>query len=87
MLKISDEAQQISKRFFYAIQALKTEGKIRGLKTFTRRYDINYGNMNTLKNNIAKRSLKSEYIAVLARDYGISCEWVLLGKGDMKTCK
>lgn len=83
MLNIPEDGQQISKRFFLALETLKAQGKIRGLKTFTDRHNLNYGNMNTLRSNIDKRTLRVEYLAYIVKDFGISSDWLLLGIGDM----
>lgn len=80
---IGDTELAIADRFFYAISVLTDRNVIRGLQTFTRRHGINYGNMNTLKNNRERCAIKTEYLAFLAQDYGVSCEWLLLGNGDM----
>lgn len=88
MLTIPDKALEISSRFFKAIDVLKDQRKIRGLQTFTRKYGLNYGNMNTLKHNIDKRTLRVEYLAYLSEGFGVSCDWLLLGIGPMfrQTC-
>ena len=83
MLKISDDAIEITIRFFEAIRILKRKRKIRGLKTFTTKYGINYWNMSTLEKEPHKRILKPEFIMYLVRDFNISSEWILLGTGDM----
>ena len=83
MKTIGDTEIQIADRFFHAIDVLRRRRVIRGLQTFTRLHSINYGNMNTLKNNRDRHALKTEYLAFLAQDYGVSCEWLLLGTGDM----
>ena len=80
---IGDMESAIADRFFYALELLAERKVIRGLQTFTRRHGINYGNMNTLKNNRDRCALKTEYLAFLAQDYGVSCEWLLLGNGDI----
>lgn len=82
---IGDTEIAIADRFFYAIEELSKRKVIRGLQTFTRRHNINYGNMNTLKNNRQRFAVKTEYLAFLAQDYGVSCEWLLLGNGEMFT--
>lgn len=56
---------------------------MRGLQTFTNKYGLNRWNINTVKWNPEKSVLKPEWIVYLVRDYGISSEWILLGKGDM----
>ena len=73
----------IADRFFYAIEVLSEKKVIRGLQTFTKKHGLNYANMNTLKNNRDRWRLKTEYLAFIAEDYGVSCEWLLLGNGDM----
>lgn len=82
-MKISQDGIAITKRFFDAIDMLKEQKRIRGLKTFTDAHGINRWNMNTVKWNPEKSVLKPEWVAYLAHDYGVSTEWVLLGKGDM----
>ena len=85
MKTIGDTELAIAERFFFAIEQLTERKVIRGLQTFTRTHGLNYGNMNTLKNNLDKRSVKTELLAFLAQDYGVSCEWLLLGNGEMFT--
>lgn len=82
---IGDAELAIADRFFFALEVLAQRKVIRGLKTFTRMHGINYGNMNTIKNNRGRCALKTEYLAFLAQDYGVSCEWLLLGNGEMFT--
>ena len=83
MRVIGDTEAAIAERFFYAIEELGKRKVIRGLQTFTKRHGINYGNMNTLKNHRNRCALKTEYLAFLAQDYGVSCEWLLLGNGEI----
>lgn len=83
MRTIGDTEAAIADRFFFAIQELTRRRVIRGLQTFTRRYKINYGNMNNLKNHRDRCAVKTEYLAFLAEGYGVSCEWLLLGNGEI----
>lgn len=62
---------------------LVAQNKIRGLQTFTTKYDINRWNLVTVKNNPDTSVLKPEYIAMLIRDLNISAEWIMLGRGGM----
>ena len=82
---VLDTERTIADRFFYALEVLADRKVIKGLQTFTRRHGLNYGNMNTMKNNRDRHSLKSYHLAFLAQDYGVSCEWLLLGNGEMFT--
>lgn len=83
MMKISSEGEQITKRFFKAIDFLIEHKYIRGVKTFSTRYNINYWNFKTLKKEPDKRILKPEYINFLVVDYGISANWIITGNGEM----
>lgn len=80
---IGKTEKDIADRFFFVIEELARRKVIRGLQTFTKRHDINYGNMNTLKNHRDRYAMKTEYLAFLAQDYGVSCEYLLLGKGEI----
>lgn len=82
---IEDTERTIADRFFYALEVLAERKVIRGLQTFTRRHGLNYGNMNTLKNNRSNHFLRTYHLAFLVQDYGVSSEWLLLGNGDMFT--
>lgn len=82
-MNVSQEGIAVTNRFFEAIDMLKAQKKIRGLQTFTRKYNINRWNMNTVKWNPEKSVLKPEWIVYLVRDFGVSADWVLMGKGDV----
>lgn len=82
MLNVSDDAIAITKRFFIALDLLREQKKIRGVKTFTNKYNLNYWNMATLKKEPHKRILKPEYIMYLVRDFSVSPMWLLLGEGE-----
>lgn len=82
MLNVSKDAIVITKRFFVALDLLREQKKIRGVKTFTNKYNLNYWNMATLKKEPHKRILKPEYIMYLVRDFSVSPMWLLLGEGE-----
>ena len=79
----SHDGIQITRRFFKAIEELKARKEIRGLGTFTNRYNINRWNLITVRDNPENSNLKPEYISYLIEGYNISAEWILLGRGTM----
>lgn len=83
IIRVSKEACEVTKRFFTALEYLKQRRIIHGLKTFTDKYNLNYWNITTLKNEPEKRFLKIDYIIYLCRDYGINADWILFGRGEM----
>lgn len=84
------ESQQVIKRFFEALQALKERKIIRGKQTFTNMYGINRWNLNTLEKNPEKDIFQVAWLTYLVKDFDISSQWLLTGRGDMfkrKTAK
>ena len=84
-MNISPDGVTITKRFFLALDVLITQKRIRGLNTFTTKYDINYWNLCTLRKDPNVRVLKPECLTYLVRDFDVSAEWLLTGKGSMLT--
>jgi len=82
-MKISPTGVAITDRFFEAIEVLRSQKKLRGLQTFTRNHSLNYGNVAFIKSHRSTSVLKPELLAYIAEDYGISCEWLVLGNGPM----
>ena len=82
-MNISKEGIDVTNRFFEAIDMLKAQKRIRGLQTFTNLYGINRWNIITVKQNPERSVLKPEWIVYIVRDYGVSADWILLGRGDM----
>lgn len=75
------ESQQIISRFFEALKILKSEGAIRGKKTFTDRYGINRWNFNTLVKEPQRDIFQVSWLGYLVKDYGVSADWLLTGRG------
>lgn len=86
-MKISPEGIAITKRFFKAIDKLKEDKLIRGLKTFTTEFGINYWNINTVKNQPERSVLKPEWIYYIVKEYKVSSEWIITGRGRFYTKK
>lgn len=78
----TNDSQRIVIRFFDALRRLKEEGRIRGKQTFTRRYDINRWNMNSLEKDPSRDIFQPAWLTYLVEDYGVSPYWLLTGKGD-----
>lgn len=85
-------AIEVYKRFFEAIEYIKSAGYIRGLGTFCNKYDFNRGRYTGVRQSLYRTDLP-EYITYkhidvsaivfISRDYGISSDWILFGKGKM----
>lgn len=73
--------EEIVKRFFEAIQKLKSDKIIRGKKTFTDKYGINRWNFNTLEKEPKRAIFQPEWLSFLVSDYGVSAGWLLTGEG------
>ncbi len=76
------ESQEVVRRFFEALYRLKTDHRIRGKQTFTARYGINRWNLNSLEKNMSRDIFQPCWLSFLVRDYGVSADWLLTGRGD-----
>ncbi len=76
------ESQEVVRRFFEALYRLKTDRRIRGKQTFTARYGINRWNLNSLEKNMSRDIFQPCWLSFLVRDYGVSADWLLTGRGD-----
>lgn len=89
----SPDSQIVVKRFFQALEKLKDDYKIRGLQTFTNRYDLNKRNMYAQKNDPSRDIVQLSWFTYLVRDYNVSATWLLTGEGSFyahvepKPCK
>lgn len=71
-------------RFFSAIDRLKADGCIGGLKTITDRYGLNRWNIMSLRDEPAEYygRFRPSWVQFLVRDYHINPYWLLLGSGE-----
>ena len=76
------ESQEVVRRFFEALYRLKVDRRIRGKQTFTARYGINRWNLNSLEKDFSRDIFQPSWLSFLVRDYGVSADWLLTGKGD-----
>lgn len=77
------ESQAVIRRFFEALYALKSRKAIRGKQTFTNQYGINRWNLNSLEKDMSRDIFQVAWLTYLVRDYGVSSQWLLTGRGDM----
>lgn len=83
-------AGAIQKRFFEALNMLISQGKIKGLQTFCKDYELHKPKYSRLRTSIQDPDRESAYKfididapAYLVKDYGISADWLLTGRGGM----
>ena len=77
------ESQAVIRRFFEALYALKDRKEIRGKQTFTNQYGINRWNLNSLEKDMSRDIFQVAWLTYLVRDYGVSSQWLLTGRGEM----
>lgn len=90
---IRPQAKAIQTRFFQAIELLIESGKLSGLQPFCNEYGLHrpkYSNLRSaevnpsLNVNLAGyKCIDIDALAYLAADFGISSDWLLLGRGPM----
>ena len=77
------ECLDITGRFFEALEMIKSQKRIRGMKTFVDLYGENQRNFWVIRKE-GKR-IKQEWLTYLVRDFDVSALWLLTGKGKMFT--
>jgi len=77
----TDETVSLVARFFEALRLLKERRVIRGFKTFCDRYGINRRNFATCESHPGTGMFKLSWLTYLVRDYGVSADWLLVGRG------
>lgn len=88
---IRPKAKEIQERFFQAIDMLIESGKIKSLNSFCAHYGLHrpkYSNIRTFSKDHNKLGTGYKFIdidalAYLVADFGISSDWLLIGKGGM----
>lgn len=88
MIKSSNIYEQtqnayVVQRFYLAIATLKQLGAIKSIKNFAETYNINRGNFITVSKNPTSKMFNVCWLSYIARDYGVSSEWLLTGNGEM----
>ena len=77
------ECLDITRRFFVALDLIKEQKRIRGLKTFATRYGVNYWDFNMWEKT--KQRIRQEWLTYLVRDYDVSATWLLTGEEPVFT--
>lgn len=88
---IRPQAHNIQKRFFQAVDLLIESGKIKSLASFCKEYNLHrpkYSNLRTFSKDDSKMGTGYKFIdidalAYIVEDFGVSSEWLLLGKDGM----
>jgi hypothetical protein len=87
---VSNQVKAIQERFFSALDMIIAQGKIRGLQTFCKEYGLHKPKYSNIRSSIKDPEHGSKYKfidldapAYLVRDFGVSADWLLLGKGGM----
>lgn len=88
MIKSSNIYEQnnnsvIVQRFYLAVSTLLKRGDIKSIKSFTEKYHINRGNFITTSKNPTSKMFNVGWLSYIAKDYGVSSEWLLTGNGEM----
>lgn len=79
----------IIRRFFEAINNLKDEKEITGLKDFCENHGLNVTRYYEIKNLVEGKpsrykTLEIDALYVLALDYGFSLQWLFFGVGERR---
>lgn len=83
----TEDSQKIVKRFFEALYYLKDIKVIRGKQTFTKEFEINRWNLNTLEKDMTRDIFQPAWLSYLVNKYGVSATWLLTGRGDILQAK
>ncbi|GAY29894.1 MULTISPECIES: hypothetical protein [Bacteroidales] len=87
---INPRAFEIQRRFFQALDLAIASEKVNGLKGFCEEHKLNRTKYSRIKNALDKPIEESTYkmididaLAALCSDFGVSAEWLLLGRGKI----
>lgn len=83
----TQDSQVIVLRVYEALDALIERKVLRGVQTFTNKYDINRRNFLRCRANPASDIFQPSWMMFLVRDFNVSPTWLLTGNGDMFSYK
>ena len=81
--EIPPEALQVAARFYKAVDSIVAKGRIRGLATIAREWGASRFALSWSKHHPEQKRIKVEYLYYIARDYGVSLDWLFFGSGKM----
>lgn len=80
----NEETLAIIDRFFEVLDRLKEDGIIRGVQTFTTRYNINRWNLLCMRKEPQLcGGFRVHWLSALVRDYKVNPYFLLLGEGGI----
>lgn len=78
-----EETIEIIERFFEALDKIVSLGHIAGIQTFCNEYEIDKRNLYAQRKDMNRGYFEIFWILPLIKDFNISKEWLLFGKGEM----
>lgn len=91
---INQRAIAIQRRFFQALDFAIESGATSGLKTFCELHDFNRTKYSRIRSSINQpiedmkyKMIDIDALACLCDDFGVSADWLLLGRGEMLKTK
>lgn len=79
----TEETLAIIARFFQTIDFLVSAKQIRGKATYCRAYNIDRRNFDAQSKDHSAGFFQVSWLLGLIKDFKISSDWLLTGKGDM----
>lgn len=77
------ETIAIITRFYVALDMIIAQKKIRGIKTYCSEYNIDRRHLYAQREDKNKGFFEVYWLIPLIKDFGVSSEWLLLGRGGM----
>ena len=82
MYNLSPDVLPINRRFFEALDVLKSRRELGGIHGFASKYGVATSNLYTIKTK-EQGAIKVEFLMYLVRDFNLSAQWLLTGEGNM----
>ena len=79
----SQDTLAIMDRFFVAFTACVEQGLIRTAKDFCDTHNIARPHFYAQRKHRGRGFFEAGWLSILVRDYGVSANWLLTGKGTM----